>query len=290
MSERSIEVHGVDVDAAVAAGLQQLGLSQDQVIVEVIDEGRRGLLGLGSREATVRLTPLPRPAAPAPPAPQPEAHPPAQPSQAPATPAGSEAAAPAAPPAAARDLPARQPKRLAPVDEEEDWAASDVEAGEPDEETAAVALEIVSELLDKMHFRNVEISVEHTEPDDKTGRVMTVVRVEGSDLGPLIGPRGETLDHLQYLARLMAGHELKRRANFLVDIDNYRERRREALTRLAERTAEKAVRRNRAVTLEAMSAYDRRIIHMALRDHEKVYTSSVGEGSERRVRVYLKNR
>lgn len=276
MSERSIEVHGVDVDAAIAAGLQQLGLTQDQVIVEVIDEGRRGLLGLGSREAMVRLTPLPRPAA--------------QPPQAAAPASRSESPAPATRPAEARDLPARQPKQLAPAGEDDDWASGDVEAGEPDEETAAVALEVVSELLDKMHFRNVEISVEHTEPDDKTGRVMTVVRVEGKDLGALIGGHGETLDHLQYLARLMAGHELKRRANFLVDIDNYRERRREALTRLAERTAEKAIRRNRAVTLEAMSAYDRRIIHMALRDHEKVYTSSVGEGAERRVRIYLKNR
>jgi spoIIIJ-associated protein len=288
MSERSIEAHGIDVDAAVAAGLQQLGLTQDQVIVEVVDEGRRGLLGLGSREATVRLTPLPRPGA-APQESQPRPQQPAAPQAPPAPAATSTSTPPAAVarPAEAPDLPARQPKQLELSDD--DWAAGDAE-GEPDEETAAVALEIVSELLDKMHFRNVEISVEHTEPDDKTGRVMTVVRVEGGDLGTLIGPHGETLDHLQYVARLMAGHELKRRANFLVDIDNYRERRREALTQLAERTAEKALRRNRAVTLEAMSAYDRRIIHMALRDHEQVYTSSVGEGPERRVRVYLKNR
>ncbi len=280
MSERSIEAHGVDVDAAIAAGLQQLGLTQDQVIVEVVDEGRRGLLGLGSREATVRLTPLPRPSAPAPAAGRP------QPTEAPA-PLERESRAPAARPT---EKPARQPRPPAAEAEDDDWAAGDVDEGVPDEETAAVALEVVSELLDKMHFRNIEISVEHTEPDDKTGRVMTVVRVDGEGLGTLIGPRGETLDHLQYLARLMAGHELKRRANFLVDIDNYRERRREALTRLAERTAEKAMRRNRAVTLEAMSAYDRRIIHMALRDHEQVYTSSVGEGADRRVRVYLKNR
>ncbi|NLF66942.1 MAG: hypothetical protein GX579_20330 [Chloroflexi bacterium] len=280
MSERSIEAHGVDVDAAIAAGLQQLGLTQDQVIVEVVDEGRRGLLGLGSREATVRLTPLPRPSAPAPAGRT-------QTSEAPAPAARREAREPAARPA---EKPARQPKQWDSESEDDDWAAADVVEGVPDEETAAVALEVVSELLDKMHFRNVEISVEHTEPDDKTGRVMTVVRVEGEGLGTLVGPRGETLDNLQYLARLMAGHELKRRANFLVDIDNYRERRREALTKLAERTADKAVRRNRAVTLEAMSAYDRRIIHMALRDHDKVYTSSVGEGADRRVRIYLKNR
>jgi spoIIIJ-associated protein len=289
MSERSIEAHGIDVDAAIAAGLQQLGLTQDQVIVEVVDEGRRGLLGLGSREAIVRLTALPQPSAP-------PASASARPAPAERPPSPPPPAARQEPPASrhmeleVREAPARRPQPAPAREEDDDWAAGDVVEGEPDEESAAVALEVVSELLDKMHFRNVEISVEHTEPDDKTGRVMTVVRVEGGDLGALIGPRGETLDSLQYVARLMAGHELKRRANFLVDIDNYRERRREALTRLAERTAEKAVRRSRAVTLEAMSAYDRRIIHMALRDHEQVYTSSVGEGAERRVRVYLKNR
>jgi len=99
MSERSIEAHGVDVDAAIAAGLQQLGLTQDQVIVEVVDEGRRGLLGLGSREATVRLTPLPRPSAPAPAGRT-------QTSEAPAPAARREAREPAARPA---EKPARQP-------------------------------------------------------------------------------------------------------------------------------------------------------------------------------------
>lgn len=281
MSDRSIEVHGSDVDAAVAAGLRQLGLTSDQVIVEVVDEGRRGVLGLGSREAIVRLTPLT--AVPTPQAAE----------TTPSVETGQ--AAPRQPRLAEREaqeepaLPARRATPLPRPEEDDDWADREVDE-EADTETASVALEIVSELLDKMRFRNIEISIEHTEPDDKTGRVMTVIQVEGPDLNSLIGPRGETLNELQYMARLMVGHELKRRANFLVDVDGYRERRREALTKLAERTAEKAVRRNRAVTLEAMSAYDRRIVHIALRDDERVYTSSVGEGAARRVRVYLKNR
>jgi spoIIIJ-associated protein len=286
MSDQSIEVHGSDVDTAIASGLRQLGLAADQVIVEVVDEGRRGILGMGSRDAIVRLTPLTaRPAQAAPPAPQASQLPPAQ-----ATAPAGEAGSPS--PAAVEKepaLPARRPQPLPAPDEDDDWADRDVDE-EADEETASVALEIVSELLDKMRFRNVEISIERTEPDDKTGRVMTVIQVEGPELNSLIGPRGETLNELQYIARLMVGHELKRRANFIVDVDGYRERRRDALTKLAERTAEKAVRRNRAVTLEAMSAYDRRIVHMALRDDERVYTSSVGEGAARRVRVYLKNR
>jgi spoIIIJ-associated protein len=283
MSDRSIEVHGSDVDAAVAAGLRQLGLTADQVIVEVVDEGRRGVLGLGSRDATVRITPLSMPPT------RPEVERPSR-EEALRAPTLSEVTAqPEQKVETAAVLPQRQAQPLPAGDEDDDWADQEVD-DEADEETASVALEIVSELLDKMQFRNIEISVERTEPDDKTGRVMTVIQVEGPDLAGLIGAHGETLNELQYVARLMAGHELKRRANFIVDVDGYRDRRREALTKLAERTAEKAVRRNRAVTLEAMSAYDRRIIHMALRDDERVYTSSVGEGAARRVRVYLQNR
>ncbi len=278
MSDQSIEIQGSDVDVAIAAGLRQLGLTSDQVIVEVVDEGRRGILGMGSRDAVVRLTPL--------------AAPPPRASQQP--PAQTKPVETSAPPVAAKaedttPRPAHLPQPLPAADDDDDWADREV-SEEADGETASVALEIVSELLDKMHFRNIEISIEQTEPDDKTGRVMTVIQVEGPELNSLIGPRGETLNELQYVARLMVSHELKRRANFIVDVDGYRERRREALARLAERTAEKAVRRNRAVTLEAMSAYDRRIIHMALRDDERVYTSSVGEGAARRVRVYLKER
>jgi spoIIIJ-associated protein len=117
---------------------------------------------------------------------------------------------------------------------------------------------------------------------------MTIIHVYGDDLGRLIGSHGDTLNDFQYIARLMAGHALRRRADFLVDIDNYRQQRKDALTSLAQRMADKAVERNRAVTLEPMSAYDRRIIHMALRDHAEVYTNSVGEGETRRVRIYLK--
>lgn len=286
MSDQSIEVHGSDVDTAIATGLRQLGLAPDQVIVEVVDEGRRGILGMGSRDAIVRLTPLSAPATP-----QVAQMPPAQAGRPPAQSAASAAGAKAPVAAEKKEpaMPARRPQTLPAPDEDDDWADRDVDE-EADDETASVALEIVSELLDKMRFRNVEISIELTEPDDKTGRVMTIIQVEGPELNNLIGPHGETLNELQYIARLMVGHELKRRANFIIDVDGYRERRRDALTTLAERTAEKAVRRNRAVTLEAMSAYDRRIVHMALRDDERVYTSSVGEGAARRVRVYLKNR
>ena len=290
MSEAPIEAHGSDVEEAIEAGLAQLGLSRKDVIIEIVEEGRKGLLGLGSRDAVVRLTPLsaaaPSPAASEPAPPEPEPEPTAEPPAPPVSEAEPEAEAP--PPVEEAET-APPP---APEPEPETTAAAqaevEVEPFEVDEEVAEVAQEIVDNLLDKMGFEDATVSINYSEPDDQSGRVMTIVDVQGEDdLNSLIGAQGETLNDLQYLARLMAGHALRRRANFLVDVNGYREKRRQALTKLAERMAEKAVRRGEPVTLEPMSAYDRRLVHVALRDHTDVYTNSVGEGAGRRVRIYL---
>lgn len=277
MSVRSIEAHGSDVEEAIEAGLAELGLERKDVIIEVVEEGRKGLLGLGSREATVRLTALPRP----------------EPRKQPSAP--SEERVESAPQAEmAPAMPEREPvtevtsvEELRQVGEERSETPSSSDDFE-DVEVVEVASDIVRTLLDKMGYDDAQVSVTQTEADDKTGRVMTVIHVHGDDLGRLIGSHGDALNDFQYIARLMAGHVMRRRADFLIDVDNYRQQRKEALTSLAQRMADKAVERNRAVTLEPMSAYDRRIIHMALRDHAAVYTNSVGEGETRRVRIYLK--
>ncbi len=138
-----------------------------------------------------------------------------------------------------------------------------------------------------MHV-TARVSVSQSEPDDLTGQRVNVVAINGEDLTMLIGPRGETLDALQFLGRLMVAHKLHRRANFVVDVEGYRQRRVQALTRLAERMADKARQRGEPISLEPMTAYERRIIHMALRDVADVYTESAGEGKQRRVRIYPK--
>ena len=269
MSERAVDAHGPDVESAIESGLERLGLDRNDVIVEIVEEGRKGLLGLGGKEATVRLTPLPTPETRRPPGV-------AQAEEMEEERKGPEAR--------------MQPEAVQPEVTAEEKAAEpdEVDTGVEQQETEEVATRIVRDLLDKMGFEDAAVNVTHSEPDDRTGREMTIVEVEGDDLGALIGPHGETLNDFQYLARLMAGHALRRRADFLVDIDGYRRQRRQALTRLAQRMAQKAVDRESPVTLEPMSAYDRRIVHVALRDHAEVYTNSVGEGAERRVRIYLK--
>jgi spoIIIJ-associated protein len=155
------------------------------------------------------------------------------------------------------------------------------------EEEGEVALEIVNSLLSKMQV-DAETMLNESEPDDLTGERRWVIDVEGNDLGVLIGPRGETLNALQYISRLMTGHKIHQRPYFIVDIEGYRSRREQALARLAERMAKKAISRGKALSLEPMPPNERRIIHMTLRDHDKVFTQSRGEGSRRQVRIMLK--
>ena len=113
-------------------------------------------------------------------------------------------------------------------------------------------------------------------------------RRQGRLPSALIGPRGEALNSLQYVLRLMSGHQLHKRVNILLDVANYRERRRQALARLATRMAEKVSSKNRPVTLEPMPPFERRVIHMTLREEGNVYTQSIGNGDQRRVRIYPK--
>lgn len=272
-ANQEIESRGPTVDAAVATGLQRMGLERDDVTIIIIDEGSRGLLGIGSREAIVRL--IARPAVEDP-APVVQSSVPAAPK--PATPA---AQAPETP-----KTPAARPARKRETADEDDATDEEQTADALDAERET-AVEIISTLLEKMRVP-AGVSGYLTEPDDLTGRQVNIIDISGDDLGMLIGPRGETLDSLQFLSRLMVAHKLHRRANFVVDVEGFRQRREQALTRLAERMAEKARQRGEAVTLEPMSAYERRIIHMTLRDAEDVYTESTGEGKQRRVRIIPK--
>ncbi len=279
---RETESRGTSVEAAIEAGLLKLGVSRNQVEIIVVDEGSRGLLGIGSREAVVRLKPASAGRS------EPQSQPPAQkPSTPPAQqkPAAAESqpretvSAKPAPKPARQEKPQaakRPPRTPRPADDEETLEA------ERDK-----AIEIVNELLTHLDV-SATVTAHLTEPDDVTGHVLNVIDIQGEDLSVLIGPRGETLEALQYLTRLMVAHQLHRRAHFVIDVEGYRERREQALARLAERMADKTVQRGAPISLEPMSAYERRIIHMTLRDSTEVYTESAGEGKQRKVRIYPK--
>lgn len=246
--KREIETRGPDVEAAIESGLQQLKVGRDDVIVEIIDEGSRGLLGIGSREAVVRLSLLTSAVAEAP---------------------------------VVKAAPKPKPEKKKPEPEALE---------QEDSEQLAVkeaALSTIHQLLEKLHI-DATISARLSEVDELTGRQIYILDVRGNDLGMLIGPRGETLNAIQFVTRLMVSHQVQQRADFVVDVQGYRQRREQALARLAERMALKVSSQNRPISLEPMPPHERRIVHMALRESETVYTQSTGEGKRRRVRILPK--
>ncbi len=245
---REIQAYGQDVEAAIESGLAELGVSRSDVIIEVVDEGSKGLLGIGSRPALVRLTSLKL-----------------EPAKV----------------AEVVEAPTAVPQAEKTVDVAQDTAVSDIA------DESKVAEEILGQLLDMMHV-DAAIKTSISDPDDITGRQIPILEIQGGDLGGLIGPRGETLNALQFISRLMVGHKIQQRSSFVIDVQGYRQRREQALARLAERMARKVAARQRPATLEPMPPHERRIIHITLRDSDEVYTQSVGEGRRRKVRIIPK--
>ncbi|HEY58868.1 MAG TPA: protein jag [Anaerolineae bacterium] len=247
-SQISIEVIAPTVDEAVQRGLEQLGLMLDEVEVEILDRGGRGLFGLlGRRQARVRLTvkkPQEEAAAPAP------SHP------------RREAAQPSAPPA--REKPAASQPTVT-------------------DETLQVVEATVRELLDKLQVR-ARVSTRYGEAEGN-GPAPVMVDIRGRDLSILIGRRAERLNALQFITHLIVGKELGRNVPIIVDVEGYRKRREKQLQRMARRMADQAVRTGRRVVMEPMPANERRIVHIALRDDPRVTTKSIGEEPRRKVTI-----
>ena len=107
--------------------------------------------------------------------------------------------------------------------------------------------------------------------------------IEGDDLGILIGRRGQTLSCLQYIVRLIIGHQKKSWLPVIIDVEGYKQRRYQALQVFARQMAEQVSAKKMSFTLEPMTAYERRIIHLALVERQDVITESIGQGESRRV-------
>lgn len=169
-----------------------------------------------------------------------------------------------------------------------DAPAPSVETTADDAQVAVAAQDVLSNILRMMGI-NGRVEVLHDVEVPGVDSVPFVLDIQGDeDLGMLIGRRGETLAALQYLTRLIVGHKTKMWSDFAVDVQQYRVRRGQALQNLAVRMAERVKESGRAVALEAMPAAERRIIHLALRDHPKVTTQSIGEGENRKVMILPK--
>jgi spoIIIJ-associated protein len=265
---RSVEGRGKTVDDAILDALTRLGASRESVDLEVLSEGSRGVWGIGAEDARVRATLKGRGGAPAVPKPPREAREPR-----PAREAAPRTVAEAAPRAVAEVA----PRAVAEVVAEEELP--------PDASEAEIGRHVVATLLAKMGL-SVQVEImEGVTPieTDSDQPAPIVLNVKGDDLGMLIGRRGETLRDLQFIARLIVSRKVGHWPNLVVDVEEYRQHREQALTQLAQRMAEKVEATGQPATLEPMPPNERRIIHIALRDHPTVTTESTGEGEERKV-------
>lgn len=159
---------------------------------------------------------------------------------------------------------------------------------EKDRDVTEVAKAVLETLITKLGV--VASVVPQVKPVAEGEEAATYINldIKGDDLGILIGRRGQTLACLQYLVRLIVGHQTKAWVLIVIDVEGYKQRRNEALRALAWRLAEQVTARKVPFTLEPMLAYERRIIHLALADHADVTTESIGEGEVRRVVIRLK--
>jgi spoIIIJ-associated protein len=303
---------GKSVEDAVADGLRSLGLTQEQAEIEVISRGSRGLFGIGSEPAQVRITPRaskgPSMGAATPPAretpaatsqPAPAAV--STPAQPPATAAYSEPPAvekspeksPIQEPTGAPTQTSAQASATASASDAD--TADEAEAQEPgashgtddeadDAEMAALAVELLSETVQMMGFE-ADVVATWQEPDADNDERYLLLNLHGRDLGALIGRRGETLGNLQYLLRLMVNQRLHQWKNIVVDVEQYRQHRAEHLMQLALRSADQVAKSGRPLSLEPMPPNERRIIHLALRDNTSVYTESSGDGERRKIQI-----
>lgn len=264
---KSIEVSAADVQTAIDKGIAELGVTQDKVMVEVLEEPSRGLLGLGAKPAKVRLTVIraPTTTASVPPA---TSTPPRLPEKAPVDTAKS----------ARRETDEDADDEYAPVLGKKVPVSAEELA-----EDAKVGVKTLQQLLSNMQIDGaVSASPAETSDDEPPHWILDV---QGQNLSLLIGHRGETLASLQYVTRLIASKELGHRANIVIDVEGFKSRRETMLRRLAKRMADQALQRGRTVTLEPMPPHERRIIHLTLRDNPNVTTESVGDGDHRKVTI-----
>ena len=170
-------------------------------------------------------------------------------------------------PAVPAAKPAAESAAAAVVDEDPDYAA---------------IRQFLSGLLERMGVKaQIEISTR------ENGGIN--VNLSGNGMGAIIGRRGETLDAIQHLTNYAVNRGSEKHLHISVDAENYRSKREESLTRLAEKMAEKAIKYKRSMALEPMNSYERHVIHTALQNYEGVTTSSTGVEPNRRVVVsYVK--
>lgn len=231
-----VETEGDTIDAAIDNALKLLGVGRDKITVDIIAEGRKGILGFGSQKARVRA-----------------------------------------------ELRKSALERIETKTVGEPKAAEAAEVSSPGADHAAMAAKAEAAVREILHLMGIKATVTQSAPANGDE---TILEIRTEDSGLLIGRKGQTLEALQYLVMRIAGERLAGEGpHIVIDVEKYRERRRKTLEDMALRLGEKAKRQRKAVTIDALSAADRRVIHAALQDDPWLSTKSLGQGSYRRLLI-----
>lgn len=267
---RTVRITAKTIEAAVAEGLEKLGISREEAVVHVVEQPSSGLFGLIHKKmAVVDIS-----------APDEEAEEDTVEEASPAEEAKEET--PAEEPKAEEAAPeAEEVKEEAPAEEKKAEREEPTFDPEEQKKVAEEAKTFLAGVFAGMHLA-VTMECRMTEE-----RIM--INLVGDGLGILIGKHGQTLDALQYLTNLAAGKSFRHHYFILLDVENYRERRQDTLEALARRLAGKVKRTGEEIRLEPMAAGERRIIHLALQDDHAVSTDSEGEAPYRYVVIRPKD-
>ena len=158
------------------------------------------------------------------------------------------------------------------------------------DEDAATARQILEDVLRRMQLpAQVQARMTDAPAGAHDTEPLLILDIRGIDASLLIGRRGETLENLQYLVRLLVGKAVGRFVNLTIDVEGYKSHREQMLQQLAHRMAERVAQTHKPATLEPMPANERRIIHLTLRNHPHVRTESIGSGESRKVTIQPKS-
>lgn len=239
----SVEKTGKTIDNAITDALIELGATTEEVDIEILEKGSKGFLGLGAKEARVRVTLK----------------------EISNTQDNLKSAT--------KEDVLVEIKENLKQDKEEVKVDVDVDVNINE------AVELTKSFLDSvLKEMGIEATFETNVENDRV-----YLNISGEKMGMVIGKRGDTLDALQYLTNIVVNKGRNEYVKIMLDTENYRSRREETLRKVAYKFAKKATQTKKPVILEPMNPYDRRIIHSALQDSHHVKTHSEGKEPFRRV-------
>lgn len=249
-----VEKWGNTEEEAIELALVDLKLSKEDVIIEVLEESNKGFLGIGKKLAKVRVSKKKDSKI-------------------------KEAAKEIKEEIKAEVKTDAKVKEIS-KEKKEKAVSKELNVQEIGTEVETPALDFLKDMIDKMGI-DVEVSAR----ENKDGEIH--IDINGKDSACVIGKRGQTLDAIQYLTRVVVNRDEENYTKIVVDAGEYRAKREATLTKLAKRLADKVTRTGKPVKLEPMSPYERKIIHSALQNHKKVTTRSEGKEPYRRVVIQL---